>query len=191
MSAKKKIFVVDAYDSFVYMLYQYLGELGAELKVARSNECSVEMIRAYAPDYILLSPGPGTPENSGFVPLLREIKDVPTFGVCLGLQAMAVAYGGKVGRAKNVMHGKISTIKHDGKTIFKGIKSPFTATRYHSLIVEEVPSEFEVSARSKEDGYVMAMRHKKLAIEGVQFHPESILTHDGKKILKNFLEEYK
>lgn len=186
-----RILIVDAFDSFVYNLYQYMGSLGADVKVVRVNKCEIPAIRAYSPDYIVLSPGPGHPKDSGFIPIIREFEDVPMFGVCLGHQAMGLAFGGEVGRAGNIMHGKTSLIEHDGKTIFMGVKNPFKATRYHSLVVRNPPKELEVSAKSREDGEIMALRHRKRACEGVQFHPESILTKPGKRMLKNFLEYYR
>lgn len=188
-----KIFIADAYDSFVYMLYQYLGELTrgkAELLVKRCGKFSLSEVGKFSPDYIILSPGPGHPKDSHFIPLIERFSSTPTLGVCLGHQAIGLAFGARIERAKNIMHGKTSAIEHDGKTIFKGIRNPLTATRYHSLMVTALPSSLERSAVSMEDGEIMALRHKKYPIEGVQFHPESVLTKDGKKILKNFLGHY-
>lgn len=189
-----KVLIIDAYDSFVYMLYQRIGELakGAEIKVVRNDAITIAQIARYAPDFIVLSPGPGHPKDSGFVEILRRFPDTPTLGVCLGHQAIGLAFGGRIGRARSIMHGKVSSIAHDGKTIFKGVANPLRATRYHSLIVEEknLPRELEVSARSVEDNYIMALRHRKHPVEGVQFHPESVMTAEGKKILGNFLAAY-
>ncbi|MEM3030308.1 MAG: aminodeoxychorismate/anthranilate synthase component II [Candidatus Micrarchaeia archaeon] len=190
-----KVFVIDAFDSFVYMLYQYLGAMGASLKVARCNAFSLQDIHSFDPDYIVLSPGPGRPEDANFVPVIQEFgARTPIFGVCLGHQAIGLAFGAKVVRAKKIMHGKLGSIQHDGKTIFKGIPNPFPATRYHSLVVEDVRPPLEVSATElspDERGTVMAVRHRNSPIEGVQFHPESVLTKAGKQILENFIEHYR
>jgi len=190
-----KIFIIDAFDSFVYMLYQYIGAMGARMKVARCNAFSPRDIRSFDPDYIILSPGPGRPEDANFVPVIQEFgQSIPIFGVCLGHQAIGLAFGAKVAHAKKIMHGKLGSIRHDGKTIFKGIQNPFPATRYHSLVVEEVRPPLEVSATElseDEKGTVMAVRHRSFPIEGVQFHPESVLTKAGKQILENFIEHYK
>lgn len=189
-----KIFIIDAYDSFVYMLYQYLGELAgesAEIKVVRNDKFKLSDIREFDPDYIILSPGPGHPKDSHFIPVLHEFSGTPTFGVCLGHQALGLAFGAKIICAKNILHGKVSSISHDGKTIFSGLPNPFTATRYHSLMATEPPAELIVSARSKEDNEIMAFRHAKYPFESVQFHPESVMTQNGKMILKNFLEYYR
>ncbi|MEM4389982.1 MAG: aminodeoxychorismate/anthranilate synthase component II [Candidatus Micrarchaeia archaeon] len=189
-----KVFVIDAFDSFVYMLYQYLGAMGASLKVMRCNAFSLHDIRAYDPDCIVLSPGPGRPEDARFVPVIQEFgPTIPIFGVCLGHQAIGLAFGARVVRAKKIMHGKLGSIQHDGRTIFKGIPNPFPATRYHSLVVEDVRPPLEVSATElspDERGTVMAMRHRDFPIEGVQFHPESVLTKAGKRIIKNFIDYY-
>ncbi|VVB66324.1 Anthranilate synthase component 2 [Candidatus Gugararchaeum adminiculabundum] len=193
---KKKILFIDAYDSFVYNLYQYFGELTkgkADLFIKRKDEITLEEIKKLDPDYIVLSPGPGHPRDSNFIPVIKEFSSrIPTFGVCLGHQSIGMAFGGKISVAENIMHGKTSQINHDGKTIFAGVQNPFTGTRYHSLIVElkSVPEDFIISATSQKDNYVMAMRHKSYPIECVQFHPESILTSEGKKIIKNFLDHY-
>jgi anthranilate synthase/aminodeoxychorismate synthase-like glutamine amidotransferase len=185
------VFVLDNYDSFTYNLVQYMGELGAKLTVRRNDELSVEEVEALAPERILLSPGPCTPQEAGIsIDLIRHFAGkVPILGVCLGHQAIGAAFGGNVVRAQKLMHGKTSDIEHDGKTIFTGIQSPMTCTRYHSLIVAEegLPAELEVSARTA-DGTIMGLRHRKYAVEGVQFHPESVLTHDGKRLVQNFLE---
>jgi len=188
------VFVLDNYDSFTYNLVQYLGELGAEVEVRRNDQVSVTDVEALHPDRILVSPGPCTPSDAGIsVELIRHFTGkVPVLGVCLGHQAIGEAFGGKIVRAKNLMHGKTSRVEHDGRTIFQGVTSPMTATRYHSLIVSDdgLPAELEVSARSVErDGsqVIMGLRHRKYPVEGVQFHPESVLTDQGKKLVANFL----
>ncbi len=185
------ILVVDNYDSFTYNLVQYLGELGAALEVRRNDQVTLEEIAAMKPQRIVISPGPKTPNEAGIcLELIRRFSGrVPLLGVCLGHQAIAQAFGGKVERAPKVMHGKTSSIFHDGKTIFAGLANPFAATRYHSLIVERAgfPACLEISATSP-DGLIMGLRHKKLKVEGVQFHPESILTDAGKQLLANFLK---
>jgi anthranilate synthase component II len=190
------IVMIDNYDSFTYNLVQYLGELGAEVQVYRNDQISVDQVAALKPERIVLSPGPCTPNEAGIcLELLERLKGrFPILGVCLGHQAMGQAFGGKVVRARQVMHGKTSPIHHEGKGVFTGLPSPFTATRYHSLIVERasLPAEFQVTAWTQhEDGSmdeIMGLRHKTLPIEGVQFHPESILTEHGHDMLKNFLE---
>jgi anthranilate synthase/aminodeoxychorismate synthase-like glutamine amidotransferase len=189
------LLVLDNYDSFTYNLVQYLAELGAKVEVRRNDQVSVSDVAAMRPERILISPGPCTPGEAGIsVELIRAFAGkVPVLGVCLGHQAIGEAFGGKVSRAKNLMHGKTSEIEHDGKTIFRGIPSPMTATRYHSLIVEEagLPNDLEVTARAHDaDGtsVIMGLRHKRFPIEGVQFHPESILTTEGKKLISNFLD---
>jgi anthranilate synthase component 2 len=186
------ILVIDNYDSFTYNLVQYLGELGAKVKVVRNDEVTVEQVRAMRPERILISPGPCTPREAGVsVEVIRELGgQVPILGVCLGHQSLGYAFGGKVVRAKRLMHGKVSRIRHDRKGVFRGVPSPFTATRYHSLAVQRrsLPRDLEVTATS-EDGEIMGLRHRRLpALEGVQFHPESILTEHGKDLLKNFLK---
>ena len=187
-----KILVIDNYDSFTYNLVQMLGVYNCELIVKRNDEISINEIRLLAPDKILISPGPGRPENSEVT--LSTIKrfsgKIPILGVCLGHQAIGYSFGGKIINAKNIMHGKTSKIKHDNKTIFKDVPPNFEATRYHSLIVERksLPEELEISSET-EDGTIMGIRHKHLPIEGIQFHPESILTIEGKKIIKNWLEQ--
>ncbi len=185
-----RVLIIDNVDSFVYNLYQYVGELGAEVLVRR-NHVSLEEVEALEPEKIIISPGPGVPEKAGVsVELIRKLgSEVPILGVCLGHQAIGVAFGAKVARAKTLMHGKVSRITHDGRRIYRGVSNPFIATRYHSLaIVEEsLPSELLVTARS-DDGVVMGVRHRRYPIEGVQFHPESILTSEGKRIIRNFLE---
>jgi anthranilate synthase/aminodeoxychorismate synthase-like glutamine amidotransferase len=188
------VFVLDNYDSFTYNLVQYLGELGAEVVVRRNDQVSVAEVEAMRPDRIVVSPGPCTPQDAGIsIELIRHFAGkTPLLGVCLGHQAIGAAFGGNVVRAKNLMHGKTSQIEHDGKTIFKGLRSPLTATRYHSLIVAEkdLPKELVVSARTREpDGtsVIMGLRHRKYPVEGVQFHPESVLTTEGKQLIANFL----
>jgi anthranilate synthase/aminodeoxychorismate synthase-like glutamine amidotransferase len=188
------VFVLDNYDSFTYNLVQYIGELGGKVEVRRNNEVTVEEIDAMRPERIVVSPGPCTPQEAGIsIDLIRHFAGkVPLLGVCLGHQAIGAAFGGEVVRAKNLMHGKTSPVTHDGKTIFRGLSSPMTATRYHSLIVAEsgLPKDLEVSAwTSDRDGtrVIMGLRHRKFAVEGVQFHPESVLTDEGKKLVANFL----
>jgi anthranilate synthase/aminodeoxychorismate synthase-like glutamine amidotransferase len=185
------VFVLDNYDSFTYNLVQYMGELGAEMTVRRNDELTVDEVEALEPDRILLSPGPCTPQEAGIsIDLVRHFAGrVPILGVCLGHQAIGAAFGGDVVRAPQLMHGKTSDVAHDGKTIFSGIQSPMVCTRYHSLIVAEkgLPDELEITARTA-DGTIMGLRHRQHAVEGVQFHPESVLTHDGKRLIKNFLE---
>jgi anthranilate synthase/aminodeoxychorismate synthase-like glutamine amidotransferase len=186
------VLVIDNYDSFTYNLVQYLGELGASVVVRRNNETTVDEIAALNPARILISPGPGRPEDAGIT--LDVIKTfgetVPTLGVCLGHQAIGMAFGGIVTRAAVPMHGKTSTVEHDGRGIFSGISAAFQASRYHSLMVGEQgwPDVLEVSARSKEDRVVMGLRHRRWPLHGVQFHPESILTHEGRRMLRNFLD---
>jgi anthranilate synthase component 2 len=185
------VFVLDNYDSFTYNLVQYMGELGAEMTICRNDELTVEEVEALEPERLLLSPGPCTPQEAGIlIPLIQRFAGkVPILGVCLGHQAIGAAFGGDVVRAPQLMHGKTSSVEHDGKSIFAGIESPMTCTRYHSLIVSEetLPKELEISARSG-DGIIMGLRHRRYPIEGVQFHPESVLTQDGKKLIQNFLE---
>jgi anthranilate synthase/aminodeoxychorismate synthase-like glutamine amidotransferase len=185
------VFVLDNYDSFTYNLVQYMGELGAEMTIRRNDELSVDEVEAIEPERILLSPGPCTPQEAGIsIELVRRFAGrVPVLGVCLGHQAIGAAFGGDVVRAPQLMHGKTSEVSHDGKTIFSGLQSPMTCTRYHSLIVSEkgLPDELEVTARTA-DGTIMGLRHREFPVEGVQFHPESVLTQDGKRLIKNFLE---
>ena len=184
------ILVIDNYDSFTYNLVQYLGELGEEIVVKRNDEIDLEGIAALAPDHILISPGPCSPNEAGIsLALIERFKGVfPIFGVCLGHQSIGQAFGGDVVRAEKLMHGKTSAIIHDGRSIFEGIPSPFTATRYHSLIVkrETLPDCLEITAETT-DGEIMGLRHKDYLIEGVQFHPESIITENGLSMLRNFL----
>ena len=191
------VFVLDSYDSFTYNLVQYLGELGADVEVYRNDELTVEQVEARKPDRILLSPGPCTPREAGIlVPLIQHMAGkVPILGVCLGHQAIGEAFGGQVVRARQLMHGKTSPVDHDGKGIFAGLPTPLTCTRYHSLIVEEesLPAELTVTARTPANGggpvgsVIMGLRHRTLPIEGVQFHPESVLTQGGHQMIRNFL----
>ncbi len=184
------ILVIDNYDSFTYNLVQYLGELKAETKVFRNDKITLKEIEGLSPEKILVSPGPCTPKEAGIsVEVIRHFAGkTPILGVCLGHQAIAEAFGGKVVKAGRLMHGKTSKIFHDSKTLFKGIANPFDATRYHSLIAEResLPDCFEISAWTR-DGEIMGLRHREYAIEGVQFHPESILTGEGMKLMKNFI----
>jgi anthranilate synthase component 2 len=197
------VFVLDNYDSFTYNLVQYMGELGAEMTIRRNDEVSPQEIEAMKPDRILISPGPCTPQEAGIsIGLLKHFagsqqnggRRVPILGVCLGHQAIGAAFGGEVVRAKKLMHGKTSEVEHDGKTIFDGIPSTMTCTRYHSLIVAEegLPEELEVSAKTTDtatgETTIMALRHRSLPIEGVQFHPESVLTSHGRTMIENFLK---
>ena len=185
-----KVLLLDNYDSFTYNLAQYLGELGYAPTVRRNDEITLGEIDALAPERIVISPGPGRPEDAGIsVDVIRRLgPSVPVFGVCLGHQAIGYAFGGDVGRAPVLMHGKVSSIQHDGLGVFAGVSQPFVAGRYHSLVVNEpAPAALEVSART-EDGVVMGLRHREWPVHGVQFHPESVLTGEGKKILRNFLE---
>jgi anthranilate synthase/aminodeoxychorismate synthase-like glutamine amidotransferase len=190
------VFVLDNYDSFTYNLVQYLGELGAEVVVRRNDQVTVEEVEELQPERIVVSPGPCTPHEAGIsMDLFRHFTGkLPILGVCLGHQSLGAAFGGKVVRAPHLMHGKTSQVTHDGKTLFKDLQLPFTATRYHSLIVEErgLPAELEVSAWTTEfDGSrtIMGLRHKKYPVEGVQFHPESVLTVEGRKLVMNFLKQ--
>ena len=185
------LLVIDNYDSFTYNLVQYLGELGERVEVRRNDQITLEQIAALHPQHIVISPGPGTPSDAGIS--MKAIKDfagaVPILGVCLGHQAIGEVFGGRVVRAQRLFHGKSSQVQHDGKTIFEGIESPFAAGRYHSLIVDRdsLPDVLEISATTP-NGTIMGLRHRKLKVEGVQFHPESILTTEGKKLLANFLK---
>jgi anthranilate synthase/aminodeoxychorismate synthase-like glutamine amidotransferase len=189
------VFVLDNYDSFTYNLVQYMGELGAEMVIRRNDELTPAEVETLRPERILISPGPCTPQDAGIsIELIKHFakakRRVPILGVCLGHQAIGAAFGGNVVRAAKLMHGKTSEVEHDGKTIFQGIPSAMTCTRYHSLIVSEdgLPEELEVSARTADGKTIMALRHRELPIEGVQFHPESVLTEQGKKLIENFLK---
>jgi anthranilate synthase/aminodeoxychorismate synthase-like glutamine amidotransferase len=186
-----RILLIDNYDSFVYNLAQYLGELECQLIVFRNDQISVDEVEELKPEAIVISPGPGRPEDAGIcVEVIRRYGErIPIFGVCLGHQAIGYAFGGEIVKAKKLMHGKVSLIHHNGKSVFSGIPSPFPATRYHSLAIkrESLPSSLELLAWT-DDGEVMAVKHKDFYIVGVQFHPESIATQYGKEILKNFLE---
>ncbi|GAA4721637.1 aminodeoxychorismate/anthranilate synthase component II [Brevibacillus fulvus] len=188
------IMMIDNYDSFTYNLVQFLGELGEELQVFRNDKISLAEIERLSPDYLVISPGPCTPNEAGIsLELIQHFAGkIPILGVCLGHQSIAQAFGGRIVRSDRLMHGKTSPIYHDGKTIFSGIPSPFVAARYHSLIVEEesMPKALEVTARTAE-GEIMAIRHRTYAVEGVQFHPESIITEHGKQLLRNFLRAYR
>lgn len=184
------LILIDNYDSFTYNLYQYLAELGADVRVLRNDVATVEQIEALRPERIVISPGPGSPEQAGVsTELIRHFAGrLPVLGVCLGHQCVGEAFGGRVGSAGEIKHGKLSSIQHDGRGVFAGLPNPFEAIRYHSLAVqpESLPDCLEVSARS-ESGVIMAVRHRRYAIEGIQFHPESIMTLPGKDLLRNFL----
>ncbi|MEI8011506.1 MAG: aminodeoxychorismate/anthranilate synthase component II [Candidatus Omnitrophota bacterium] len=186
------ILMIDNYDSFTYNIVQYFGELKASVKVYRNNEITLEEIARLHPCRIVISPGPSNPENAGIsVDVIKSFAgEIPILGVCLGHQAIGFAFGGKIIRAGKLMHGKTSRIRHNGKDLFKGMVNPFDATRYHSLVIEEktIPDSLEITARSEDDNEIMGVRHKTMPLWGVQFHPESILTRDGKKLLANFLE---
>ncbi len=188
------VFVLDNYDSFTYNLVQYLGELGEQVVVRRNDALSPSDVEELHPDRIVLSPGPCTPQEAGIsIELIRRFAGKrPVLGVCLGHQAIGAAFGGKIIRAPKLMHGKTSQVSHDGKTIFRDLPSPLTATRYHSLIVEEqtLPAELQISARTTESNgssVIMGLRHRRFPVEGVQFHPESVLTNEGKHLIQNFL----
>jgi anthranilate synthase/aminodeoxychorismate synthase-like glutamine amidotransferase len=188
------LLMIDNYDSFTYNLVQYFGELGAEVKVVRNDELDVQKIEALAPSHLVISPGPCTPNEAGVTleTVERLAGRVPILGVCLGHQAIGQAFGGNVVRARQVMHGKVSRIRHDGRGVFSKIENNFVATRYHSLVVERdsLPACLEISAES-EDGEIMGLRHRKLAVEGVQFHPEALLTEHGHQLLENFIKREK
>jgi len=190
-----KVLILDNYDSFVYNLAQYVGEIADEVIVKRNDEVDVPTVLKLSPDRIIISPGPGTPADPRFfgvcTEVLREVSsETPTLGVCLGHQGIVHSFGGKIVRARRLRHGKTSPIRHDGKGIFRGLENPFEATRYHSLIVDRrsLPDSLEVSAQSDDDGEIMGVRHRTFPIDGVQYHPESILTVDGHRIIENFLE---
>ena len=185
------LLVIDNYDSFTYNLVQYFGELGQDIRVYRNDKITLKEIESLKPEKIVISPGPCTPKEAGIsVDLIKQFAGrIPILGVCLGHQSIGYALGGEIIHAKKLMHGKTSMINHDGKTIFKNLPNPFEATRYHSLVIEResIPDELEISAET-DDGEIMGVRHKEYIIEGVQFHPESILTKVGKDLLRNFLE---
>jgi anthranilate synthase/aminodeoxychorismate synthase-like glutamine amidotransferase len=187
------IFMIDNYDSFTYNLVQYFQEMGNKVLVRRNDAVSTKEIERARPDYLVISPGPGVPQNAGIsVEAVRTLAGrLPILGVCLGHQAIGFAFGARIGSAARLMHGKVSRVRHDGRRIYQGLENPFSATRYHSLAIRPkgLPSCLKVTATS-EDGEIMGVRHKRLAIEGVQFHPESILTTSGKTLLKNFLDAY-
>lgn len=187
------ILLIDNYDSFTYNLFHYLGELGANLQVFRNDKISLEEIEELMPEKIVISPGPCTPKEAGIsCDVIRRFGEkTPILGVCLGHQCIGAAFGGEIIRAPSIMHGKLSEIFHDSKTIFQSLKNPFPGMRYHSLVIDpnRLPSELSISARTS-DGVIMGVRHRSYPIEGVQFHPESILTEEGKKLLKNFLDCY-
>ena len=186
-----RLLIIDNYDSFTYNLVQYLGELGAEVDVVRNDEVDVGTLLGRSGDGLVISPGPGTPDDAGVsMEAIERFSwaGVPVLGVCLGHQSIGQVYGGRIIRARSIMHGKISTIEHDGKGVFEGLPQHFEATRYHSLVIEEssLPDALEITART-DDGEIMGVRHRTLAIEGVQFHPESIMTGEGKRLLGNFM----
>jgi anthranilate synthase component 2 len=190
-----KVLILDNYDSFVYNLAQYVGEIANEVVVKRNDEVNISAVRKFSPDKIIISPGPGTPADPRYFGVCAEVlrkvsSETPTLGVCLGHQGIVHSFGGKIVRAKQLRHGKTSPIKHDGKGIFQGLENPFEATRYHSLVADRrtLPDSLEVTARSEDDGEIMAVRHRVFPIEGVQFHPESILTLQGHRMIENFLE---
>jgi len=189
-----KVLLIDNYDSFVYNLAQYVGELGGEPQVVRNDAMTLAQVKDLAPDRIIISPGPGHPADTHYFGVCQRVltevsPKIPTLGVCLGHQGIGHAFGGKVGRASRLMHGKTSRIVHDGLGILKGVENPFEATRYHSLAIgkDDLPAELRVTALSMDDAEIMGVRHRKYPIEGVQFHPESIMTKEGHKIIRNFL----
>jgi len=190
-----KVLILDNYDSFVYNLAQYVGEIADEVVVKRNDEVNIPAVRKLSPDKIIISPGPGTPADPRYFGICTEIlrkvsSETPTLGVCLGHQGIVHSFGGRIVKAKRLRHGKTSPIKHDGKGIFRGLRNPFEATRYHSLVADRrtFPDSLEVSAQSEDDREIMGVRHQVFPIEGVQFHPESILTVHGHRIIENFLE---
>jgi anthranilate synthase component II len=190
-----KVLILDNYDSFVYNLAQYAGEFADEVVVKRNDEATVPTILKLSPDRIIISPGPGTPADPRYFGVCTEVlrnvsREIPTLGVCLGHQGIVHSFGGKIVKAKSLRHGKTSPIKHDGRGIFRGLENPFEATRYHSLVADRrtLPDSLEVTARSEDDQEIMGVRHRVFPIEGVQFHPESILTVSGHRIIENFLE---
>lgn len=185
-----KVLIIDCYDSFTFNLYQQVGKLGAE-PVVLPSDTPLDVVKRTPCDRIILSPGPGTPQEAGVCPDVLDSmsRKIPTLGVCLGHQVICTAFGGEIIRAPNLMHGKTSIIRHNGKGLFTGVPTPFTATRYHSLVAKEesLPDELEITATSTDDGYVMGVRHRTYPVEGVQFHPESILSTEGDRIIRNFL----
>jgi anthranilate synthase component 2 len=190
-----KVLIIDNYDSFVYNLAQYVGEMGASPQVFRNDKVTLKQAAALKPDRIIISPGPENPQDKKYFGVCEGIlksmsKEIPTLGVCLGHQGIGAVFGGKVVRASRLMHGKTSMMVHDGRGVLKGLKNPFEATRYHSLAIDKqsVPDCLKVTALSMDDAEIMGVRHLKYPIEGVQYHPESIMTHEGKKIIKNFLD---
>lgn len=188
-----KTLLIDAYDSFVYIIYQYLMQLNVEVVVKRNDRISLSEIATAAPDFIVLGPGPGHPKDAHYVEMIQKFAGkIPILGVCLGHQAMGLAFGGKIEQAKNIMHGKISEIWHDNKGCFYQQKNPFRATRYHSLIVsrDDLPDGLEVTAYDADDNYIMGLRHKQYALESIQFHPESICTENGIQLFSHFIERY-
>jgi anthranilate synthase/aminodeoxychorismate synthase-like glutamine amidotransferase len=186
------VFVLDNYDSFTFNLVQYFGELGATITVRRNDRVTLDEIAALGPSHIVISPGPGRPEDAGLTTsVVKHFGErLPVLGVCLGHQAIGAVFGGQVVRARTPMHGKTSVVEHDGRGVFAGLKEPFVASRYHSLVVAEegLPESLEITARTREDRTIMGLRHRTLPIHGVQFHPESVLTDEGRRILRNFLE---
>ena len=186
------LLLIDNYDSFTFNLAQYLGEMGADISVRRNDLVTLDEIESWRPSHIVISPGPGRPEQAGvsMAVIERFARQIPILGVCLGHQAMGAAFGGRVVRARQLMHGKSSSIEHDGRGLFAGLRGPFAAARYHSLIVadDDWPESLEVTARTADDRTVMALRHREWPMHGVQFHPESVLTTDGRLMLRNFLE---
>ena len=187
------ILLIDNYDSFTYNLYHYLGELGTKVEVFRNDKIGLDDIDRMGPEKIVISPGPCTPKEAGIScdVILRFGEKTPILGVCLGHQCIGAAFGGEIIRAPSIMHGKLSEVSHDAQTIFRSIKNPFAAMRYHSLVInpKHLPAELGISARTSDD-VIMGVRHKRFPVEGVQFHPESILTHEGKRLLQNFLDYY-
>ena len=187
-----KAILVDAYDSFVYIIHQYLLTLGVDTHVVRNDVVDAGQIRSWDPDFLVLGPGPGHPADAHYIELIHQFKGTPILGVCLGHQAIGLAFGGRVSGASQLMHGKTSQIQHDDKGCFAGQPNPFRAARYHSLIVEDAgfPDVLEVSARSEDDRHIMGLRHRELPIESIQFHPESVYTHEGIRLFRNFIQRH-